>query len=536
METLIEQSKIAILLLMVVIAGVAIHFSIQLQKLTAPLSKKLTAQHRDDDHSLELQDPWLTRIRGRYETLISHVDTIDTAEFSAGEIETLPISLLGRQIPASSAVSLLRQAPGVLISLGLLGTFFGLTVGLSQISRILIKEASPAQALASLSAIISPMGAAFESSLSGLLLSLVVLIWSQLNGSRECLQRCELLLSSWLETVLPRQMGSKLMTPLRQSIENLNTCASSLPMSMTIAIQEAMNQAFSKKLEEIFTTNATLAIEAQSAIRQLAGISNALNESGQDFLRAAQSFQQSNFATTLQKSVESLIESRELLTASAYSLSEKLLDIRDGLAHSQSEWRLLAKTAETELKTCRSAIEQIKIETQTLRDTSKNLASATEAGTEASKQLREARLEVMRDRKLSIEVAESIRARLATDSAVVESCKTLTSSLASSLNHWNQGMEKLEKLQTELLKSSLAERKADNLYLESQKAAANTIIEQLREKLLRDLGSAIESQKNVINELKEPTLKASIASQELLQEIEKMKSSIRFFNATQPSS
>ena len=97
-------------------------------------------------------------------------------------------------------------------------------------------------------------------------------------------------------------------------------------------------------------------------------------------------------------------------------------------------------------------------------------------------------------------------------------------------------MERLEKLQTELLKSALAERKADNLYLESQKAAANTIIEQLREKLLRDLGSAIESQKNVINELKEPTLKASIASQELLQEIEKMKSSIRFFNATQPSS
>ena len=80
-----------------------------------------------------------------------------------------------------------------------------------------------------LSAIVAPMGTAFETSLIGLLLSLIVLITSQLSGSRTCLERCESLLSSWLETVLPLTLGDELMTPLKKSIDGLNDTVRRLP-------------------------------------------------------------------------------------------------------------------------------------------------------------------------------------------------------------------------------------------------------------------------------------------------------------------
>ena len=137
---------------------------------------------------------------------------------------------------AASAHSWIHQAPGILISIGLLGTFWCLTVGLSQISGALAPGATPQQTMTALSAIVAPMGTAFQTSLIGLLLSLIVLITSQLSGARTCLERCESLLSSWLETVLPQELGDKLMTPLKKSIDGLNETAKHLPTAISLSV------------------------------------------------------------------------------------------------------------------------------------------------------------------------------------------------------------------------------------------------------------------------------------------------------------
>lgn len=84
MDALIELCKVAVLLLMVGVTAIAIHLSIQLQKLTTPLSRKLSELHREDSQILACHDPWLSRIQARNETLITHVDTVDASEFSAG--------------------------------------------------------------------------------------------------------------------------------------------------------------------------------------------------------------------------------------------------------------------------------------------------------------------------------------------------------------------------------------------------------------------------------------------------------------------
>ena len=394
-----EIAKVALLILMFMVAGAAIFLIRSLNVLICPISCQLIELHKGDTGRLETR---LLIIKDRYRALNNHVDNIDAAEFSSGEIERLSLRIFGRGVTAASAHSWIIQAPGILISLGLLGTFWGLTVGLGQISGALAPGATPEQTMNTLSAIVAPMGTAFQTSLIGLLLSLIVLITSQLSGARTCLERCESLLSSWLETVLPLTLGDELMTPLKKSIDGLNDTVRRLPDDISWSVERAMQAAFAEKLTQMFNLSTTIAGEAQHATRQLAAVANNLNETSQDFVMAAQAFQQSKFPEALRESVAGLLETKERIAVSSDVLSTRMQEVRDALFTMQSQWQLLAKSAEIELETCRLATQQVHQSLLQLQASSKSLDEGVEVTSIAAKQLKETRLEVMRDRKLSI--------------------------------------------------------------------------------------------------------------------------------------
>ncbi|MFN9943173.1 MAG: hypothetical protein ACK56I_27255, partial [bacterium] len=145
------------------------------------------------------------------------------------------------------------------------------------------------------------------------------------------------------------------MTPLRQSLNELNDTTQRLPSALFSAVSEAMQSAFSAKLNGLFDVQVNLASEAASAVQSLTIVASNLNESGQDFVKAAEAFRQSDFASTLNLSVKSLVETREQLTSSTEALSKRLFEVRDSLLFTQSEWKLLAKAAENELESCHHA-------------------------------------------------------------------------------------------------------------------------------------------------------------------------------------
>lgn len=523
LSILIDYSKYLILLLQIVAAALAVWLSVLLTRSTEPLATKLAQLHQDGTIGHSKADQYLSRIRTRYINLLAHVDNVDTAEFSAGVIETISLPFFTRSITAAAAQGWLRQAPGILISLGLLGTFAGLTAGLSEISGSLDSSATTTATITALSGIIAPMGAAFQTSLLGLFLSLVILVWTQVTGTRTCLERCEALLSSWLETVLPLELGDKVITPLRQSIQDLNTSTKFLPMAICTAMEKVIGEAFADKLDQLFDFNATLAAEAQTTVRQLSTVANALNESGQDFVQAAQAFRDTDFAITLQNAVKELSASSVQLTSSTDRLSTRLLDVRDGLISTQSEWQLLAKTAELELETCRIVGGEIQSEIKTLQQVGINLELGTEATREASKQLRETRLEVMRDRKLAIQVAESVQSRLAVDSSSAESCKVFASSLEIALSNWNRNVERLDGL-TEAFVASVQQSKLEG---EEMLAERRELIHQniglLEDQLQGDLNSAIQHQQTVLSQMGEQMLNAKNISEVLAQELDDLQ-------------
>jgi len=368
-QDLIKLTNVSIGVAMVALTLASLWLSVQLNGLLGPLRRRLSLLHRDPEHphlvmrlnveDVQAEDAALVAIQERYINLFQHVDHVDAPAFSAGEIETLRLRFLRRSVTAADAQRWLQQAPGLLISLGLLGTFLGLCVGLGQISGVL-DTSNSGDAIRALKDILAPMGTAFQTSLVGLSSSLLVLIFSQLNGSREGLESCEALLASWLETVLPQQLGTKLNTPLRQSIEALNASLSELPHAVYAAVERGMQNAFADKLDAMFDTTTNLATEAQTAIRQFAVIVNALQQSGEDFLSAGQAFQDTNFAVSLRQSAEHLQASGEQLCHSSETLSKRLLDVRDNLFSTQAEWALLAQAASQELQASRALADQVR--------------------------------------------------------------------------------------------------------------------------------------------------------------------------------
>jgi CRISPR/Cas system CMR-associated protein Cmr5 small subunit len=523
-----EAPRIIILILMAAIGVFSLQLSNLLNQRIRPLSEKLARLHQEgavhDDLSSDLQ-----ACRLRYEALLHNVDDVDTAEFSAGFIETLNLRFMGRYVTAATVQSWVRQAPSILISLGLLGTFAGLTVGLQQIGGILSKSLSPDEAMKALSALMTPMSTAFETSLVGLSFSLIVLIWTQISGTRTCLESCESLLSSWLETVLPRQIGVKVMTPLRQSLKDLNTTVKQLPAVLSAAVDAGMQEAFGEKLNELFDVQSILASEAATAVRSLCGFASTLNESGQDFLDAAQAFRQSNFATTLASSAQSLLETREQLNSSTESLSNRLFEVRDSLMSTQAEWKLLAKIAEQELEVSRQAREHMLQEIQKLHSAAKSLQQSTLASTESTKELREARLEVMRDRKLAIKTVEAVQQRLATDNSTVESCRAFASTLESVLVNWNTNVVRLNDLSASFVASVKNAKLEDEANIVERSRLATALIDELQGKMLKDLSESIDAQRLAIASLGEPTSSARLAVHSLLLQLEELQASVSRF-------
>ena len=537
-ELLMEGFKVILLLLMFAIAGVAVYLTRVLNNLIRPISRQLVEMHIYDEGMLNVslqtaKQPRLRDIRERYIALLSHVDSINTAEFSAGEIERLSMRIFGRDLTAASAHSWINQAPGILISLGLLGTFLGLAVGLGEISNALAPGATPDQTMKTLSAIVAPMGTAFYTSLLGLLLSLVVLIISELSGAKTCLERCESLLSSWLETVLPQELGDKLMTPLKKSIDGLNETVKQLPSVISLSIERGMNAAFAEKLATMFNLNSTIAVEAQNATRQMAAVASNLNESGQDFVMAARVFQQSKFPEALRESVLGLLETKERITDSSESLSARMQEMRDALLVMNSQWQLLAKSAETELETCRLATQQVHQGLTQLQNSSQSLDAGVEITGIAAKQLKETRLEIMRDRKISIEIAEAVRDRLAVDSSATESCQVFAEALATALNKWNNSVEQLDSLRQQFIQIAINDRNDDQAKVEELAQKTQGLISTINGSLSNDLNNAIIFQREALGQLDAPMSKAQQLTVDLIEQLEALKARMDQQNAEQ---
>ena len=189
-----------------------------------------------------------------------------------------------------------------------------------------------------------------------------------------------------------------------------------------------------------------------------------------------------------------------------------------------------------ELDASRQDRESILNEIQNLRDATTSLQQSNLTATESSKQLREARLEVMRDRKLSIEVAAAIQQRLSTDNAAVETCQAFAATLNTVLMSWNTNLERLNELSNSFVVAVSQSKRQDDARIVERSRQITALVEQLR----MELNRAVNAQRDALERLGDPTANAQVAAQNIFLQLEQLQSRLsrlsRFDSYDQPPS
>ena len=432
--------------------------------------------------------PFLKKIEDKYLLLMKNTDNINALTFSAGETNGLRFF----RIPATKLQYYINQAPALLVSIGLLGTFAGLTTGLGEIQEVLRPNISPQEATAGLVNIITPMSLAFRTSLLGLTLSLTLTVLCQITGWRHQIEQLDDMLAAWLETIVPIKLGEKLSTPLRTAIDNLNQTSQELPNKVAIATGESIRNSFRSKLDEFFELYAVLAAESNRTMNSLNSLADSFRESGSDYLDAATAFDRCSFAADLQQSVDGLKESRQEIVHSTKSLCEKLSLLKDDLSGMKSNWNVLTALSAEQLHNAKDMLATNKSQEKAWADSVNIHQAQSEELTKATKELRNTRLEVRHDRKAMQDSATALEERMRTSTLLDDSFISLNESYNHIVENWKTSSELMSDLYRKLFENLRQEVDANN----SNNMAAYDSFDETNKKLIERLNNEIISIKN----------------------------------------
>ena len=433
--------------------------------------------------------PFLKNIEEKYILLMKNADNLNAMAFSTGETSGLRIL---RRVSASKLQYYVNQAPALLVSLGLLGTFAGLTIGLEEIKDVLSPNISPQEAVTSLGNIITPMSLAFETSLIGLSLSLLLTVICQITGWRHQIDQLDDALAAWLETIVPIKLGNKLSSPLRNAIVELNKSSNELPEKIADSTRQSIESSFSSKLDEFFELYTNLATESARTINSLDSLAGSFRESSGDYFEAARAFNQCSFADDLQKSVEIIKESSQDISHTSHNLCEKMTSLKEGLSGMNSHWEILTALSAEQLGNAKKMLETNKLQEQAWLEFMNIYQAQSGELVNATKELRNTRLEVGRDRKAMQESANALQERLTISSKLDTSYIELTNSYKDIVANLRLSTEQIGDLQRAMIEK--VRNEADTINSQSQVAATN--FEKVSDRLIGLLNDEISSSQN----------------------------------------
>ena len=243
------------------------------------------------------------------------------------------------------------------------------------------------------------MSTAFISSLGGVFFSLLFWLVSLVLGSNRLLDETEALLTAYLEQIV--QADCNRFSLMSASLERMELCLAEFMAKfgerVGVAIDSAMNSKISQVFDSIKKGADALDIYSQTFNH---GIKD-LSSSGQAFAKASQVFSESDFASKFSSATISFREALSESTRMTNSLSEALSGITSTSEQIGNGWKEVSA----------SLFSSTEIANEVLSSTSEyasNLNLAWSELSEATKQLRAARLAIGRENKQSDELSRAL--------------------------------------------------------------------------------------------------------------------------------
>ena len=413
---------------------------------------------------------------------------------------------LGKSVGLRQLMDWTQKAPALLISLGLLGTFIGLSLALRDIGQILRPGLAPAGISSALAEILKPMGTAFQSSLLGLAFSLLVIFNNQIRGWTTAIENLELELSHFFDAQLVKLQQrdpTQGLSPVRKEMagvvqgldifqKKIEATAERFGDRLVRTVDQATERTIGARLDELHNQSLVMAEEARQAVMRMGEMANRLSETGQDFIGAAAAFRDTDFATVLHKSVQRMIENQESLARTTESLCERMGLLRESLTRTQMDWQTLAVAAERELKTASTASAAAREATLTLVEASSQLSRGRDQFMAAQKELQAASEAICTISGETTALAKALTDTLAVDQALGSSVAATCSTLGTAMQSWSASVERTDQLAADYVER-LQVATGDSLKdLEQQEQELRSSLNRSRDDLVQFVNGEVQ--------------------------------------------
>ena len=396
-----------------------IRCSLEVSNKSRHILKLLSHSLADFQDSFGDEENIVTKARTRYRRALEEIEKVDTQLITSSMLSYTEVArVFGVRLSYTEFDQFVRSGPSILITLGLLGTFIGLTGNLTELSLILDSaKASPAESLLRASAILGPMATAFISSLVAVSLSLAFWAFATVKGINTVVGDLNELMGAYLDQVI--QANSKRFNLMRESLERMELYLTEFLSNFTRRVGESVDKAMRDKISEVFNS---LAVSADAQARYVDFLregSTSLQEAGGSFERASITFSKSSFASTFSDATQQFLvytteagDRSNRLAESASHLEMLLTSLRESCLQGTQYFIEMSDASKTQTEVASSALETGNKTMVILED--------------ATKQLREARLAVGRDARANEELTASIANGL---SAVQQNLEKVSSAL-----------------------------------------------------------------------------------------------------------
>ena len=355
---------------------------------TRPLRRKLEESLRtsiDCINDLNGMSSLASDCRTRYVNAAERIESVDADAIVQSEIARFPAIKMGPiKWTFEQIEELLQGGPGFLITLGLIGTFWGLINNMSGLSNLLLTGegiSNQKGLIQGFSELFPAMGAAFITSLLGIFLSSIVWILGIILGISRTKIELEQLLTGYLEQVV--QANCRCYSLVGESMERMERYLTDYLSAFSDHVGKSIESSINSSIHKLVGTLSEQVNETVRFVRAIADGSTKLQTAGNLFADATNALSTSSFATEFSNSCELFIEHTRLLGQAAGNMDDSahLLskEVKDLISYIESANSLQEKSIDNLDESFKAIGDHSELLKSTVNSSTEKLSTATEA-------------------------------------------------------------------------------------------------------------------------------------------------------------
>ena len=391
--------------------------------------------------------------RTRYRNAAERIESVDAFSIASSELARFPLIKLGKlRWTIWQSDELLNGAAGFLVTLGLVGTFAGLIQNLSGLSGLLLsgeRISDQTNLIQGFASIFPAMGAAFTTSLAGILLSSTLWLIGTFNGMTGLKEELLDLLCGYLEQVV--QADCRCYSLVGESIERMQNYLDDYLSKFSTTVGSQIEQSIDQSIKQLVSALTVQVEETTLFVRGIAGGCKDLQKAGEVFSKATAQLERSDFASDFAEACSSFIDHTKLLAQSTENikdasgdLNRQAMDLKNQIANSIDVHQRLGGILGKSLNAMDTS-------QQTTISTGERLNNAVEAMEGINKRgMTWLSMRAKTDSKL-VELTEQLQEVVATFSSVAAN---ISSTTYRDLEGLSRDMSELKELSSRLLEES----------------------------------------------------------------------------------